>query len=245
LERGGVTFWNSRDGVAPSVPAYPQTNPIGALFDAQMDIRNELNDLFLVSRFATIDALKANPGVKTATEVEQLVRENMGLLGPVVTNLENELLSPLVSTVVEYTLDVAVEEGFDLGGIAPVLQGAMKIRYVGEVHAAMKSGSIAALRSLVGFSAEIMQATQNPSVVDAIDADKLIREFADAAGVKASMLVDPKDVDGMRMQRAQAAQQQQQNEAMLQQAQAMKAGAGAIRDVNGTPVGNALMEGLR
>jgi hypothetical protein len=90
-----------------------------------------------------------------------------------------------------------------------------------------------------------MQAKQDPSVVDALDADKLIREFADAVGVKASMLVDPKDVDGMRMQRAQAAQQQQQNEAMLQQAQAMKAGAGAIRDVNGTPVGNALMEGLR
>lgn len=244
LERGGITFWNSREGVQPSTPAIPQSNPIAALFDAQTDIRNELNDCFLVSRFATIDALKVNPGVKTATEVEQLVRENMGLLGPVVTNLEKELLSPLVTTVVDYTLDVAKAEGFDLGGIAPVLQGAMKIRYVGEVHAAMKSGSIAAIRSLVGFSAEVMQAKQDPSVVDAINADMLIREFADAAGVKPSMLVDPKDVEGMRAQRAQVAQQAQQNEAMLQQAQAMKAGAGAVKDINGTPVGNALMGGL-
>lgn len=244
LERGGITFWNSREGVQPSALAIPQTNPIGALFDAQTDIRNELNDCFLVSRFATIDALKVNPGVKTATEVEQLVRENMGLLGPVVTNLERELLNPLVEVVIAYTLDEAIRAGIAIDGVDPVMIYDTSIRYVGEVHAAMKSSNVASMRQLVAFTTEVMNAKQDPSVADTINADMLIREMADATGVKPSMLADPSDVDNVRMQRAQASQRAQQNEAMLQQAQAMKAGAGAVKDVNGTPLGEALMGGL-
>lgn len=245
LERGGITYYTGRDGVSPSQPAIPLATGYQALFEQQADIRQELADTFLVSRFATINALKANPGVKTATEIEQLVRENMGLLGPIITNLEQEFLNPLVTTIVDITLDVAEEQNFDLSMLAPVLDGGMKIRYVGEVHAAMKASNIHALNSIIGFSSGIIQTTQDPSILDAINVDVLIREFADASGVKATCLRAPEEVDAIRNQRAQAQQQAQQAQVELQQAQALNQGASAIKNVSDTPFGREMMGGAQ
>jgi hypothetical protein len=244
LERGGITYYNGRDGVPPSQPAIPFASGFQVLFEQQDDIRQELSDTFFVSRFATINALKSNPGVKTATEVEQLVRENMGLLGPVVTSLEQEFLNPLVLTVVNITLDVAVAEGWSLAEIQPVLDGGLKIRYVGEVHAAMKASNINALNSLIGFTGGMVQASQDPTLFDAVDTDAIVREFADASGVKPTCMRSPEAVEGIRAERAQAQQQAQQAQVGLQQAQALRAGAGAVKDISQTPVGADLMEGV-
>lgn len=257
LERGGITYYNGRDGVPPSQLAIPFASGYQVLLEQQADLRQELADTFFVSRFATINALKANPGVKTATEVEQLVRENMGLLGPVVTNLEQEFLNPLVVTVVDITLDVARQEGISLVELSPVLnegengveaspasEGSLKIRYVGEVHAAMKASNLNSLNGLIGFTGNLVQASQNPEAFDAVDTDAIVREYADASGVKPTCMRDPEDVEQIRAQRNQAQQQAQQAQVELQQAQALKAGAGAVKDASATPLGAGLMEGL-
>jgi hypothetical protein len=244
LGRGGITYYNGREGVPPSQLAIPFASGYQVLLEQQNDLRQELADTFFVSRFATINALKTNPGVKTATEIEQLVRENMGLLGPVVTNLEQEFLNPLVLTVVQTTLDVARAEGFNLDDLGPVLDGQMKIRYVGEVHAAMKSSNLNALNAITAFVGGLIQTSGDPTLMSVVDTDAIIREYADASGVKPTCMRQPEDVEAMRQQREMAAQQAQQAQTELQQAQALKAGAGALKDASATPFGQDLIGGM-
>lgn len=229
LERGGITYYPMAEGKQPSIPAIPVTQTLQGLVDLTSDLRNELAETLLVTRFAVIDALKANPGVKTATEVQQLVRENLGLLGPIVTGLDNELLDPLVGAVTTLTLMTARDEGIDLSALAPVLGSGMKIEYVGEIHQALKASDINALTNLSTFVAGLMQATQDPSVADNLQKDEVVRQFADAVGANERTLTPPEEMEALRQARAQQAQQAAELAMAQQGAVAAKDGAAAIK----------------
>lgn len=229
LERGGITYYPMSEGRQPTIPAIPVNQSLQGIIDQTQDLRNELAETLLVTRFAVIDALKANPGVKTATEVQQLVRENLGLLGPIVTGLDSELLDPLVGTVATLTLHAAQEEGIDLAALAPVLETGMKIVYVGEIHQALKAGNINALTSLAEFVGGLMQATQDPSVADNIRKDEAVREFADAVGANKRTLSSPEEMEQTRQARAQQAQQAAELAMAREGAGAAKDGATALK----------------
>lgn len=227
--KGSYNYYNAREGIPPTYPAIPTTQNIQGIMEQTIDARNELAELFLVTSFATIDALKNNPGVKTATEVNQLVRENMGLLGPIVTSMDQELLDPLVSAIVGHTLDAAINIGIDISPLAPVLQNVngMKVQYVGEVHQAMKSGNISALERFVAFTANVCQAAGSMNGFDNIDVDGAIRDYADSLGVRESSIASPQQADEARQVRAQMQQQALQMQAMREGAAAAKDGAHA------------------
>lgn len=228
LERGGITYYPMAEGRQPTIPAIPVNQSLQGITELTQDVRNELAETLLVTRFAVIDALKANPGVKTATEVQQLVRENLGLLGPIVTGLDSELLDPLVGTVAQLTILAAQDEGIDLSKMAPVLDTGMKIVYVGEIHQALKAGNISALTNLAQFVAGLMQATQDPSVADNLRKDEAVREFADAVGANKRTLSSPEEMAQTRKARAQQAQQTAALAMAREGAGAAKDGASAI-----------------
>lgn len=229
LERGGITYYPMGEGKQPTIPAVPVQQNLQGIADQTQDVRNELAETLLVTRFAVIDALKANPGVKTATEVQQLVRENLGLLGPIVTGLDTELLDPLVGAVASITLRTAQEEGIDLSSLAPVLGPGLKIVYVGEIHQALKAGNINALTNLSTFVAGLMQATQDPSVADNLRKDEVVREYADAVGADTRVLSAPEEMAATRQARAQQAQQAAEMAMVAQGAGAAKDGAAAVK----------------
>lgn len=229
LERGGITYYPMGEGRQPSIPAIPVNQSLQGIVEQTQDLRNELAETLLVTRFAVIDALKANPGVKTATEVQQLVRENLGLLGPIVTGLDRELLDPLVGAVATITLRAAQEEGLDLSALAPVLDSGMKIVYIGEIHQALKAGNINALTTLSQFVAGLMEATQDPSVADNLRKDEAVREFADAVGANKRVLTAPEEMAQTRQARAEQTQQAAEMAMLQQGATAAKDGATAVK----------------
>lgn len=231
LERGGITYWPMGDGKSPTAPAVPVPQSLAGLAELQQDIRSEIADTLLVTRFAVIDALKANPGVKTATEVEQLVRENLGLLGPIVTGLDHELLDPLVGAVATLTLQAAQEMGLSLDVLSPVLTQGLKIVYVGEIHQAMKAGNISAITGLTGYIGTLMQVTQSPAVTDSLDADRAIRDFAESVGASKLLLKSPDEVAAIRQARADGQQKMAQLAAMQQVASAAKDGGSAVKSL--------------
>lgn len=231
LERGGITYWPMGDGKSPTAPAVPVPQSLAGLAELQQDIRSEIADTLLVTRFAVIDALKANPGVKTATEVEQLVRENLGLLGPIVTGLDHELLDPLVGAVATLTLQAAQEMGLSLDVLSPVLTQGLKIVYVGEIHQAMKAGNISAITGLTGYIGTLMQVTRSPAVTDSLDADRAIRDFAESVGASKLLLKSPDEVAAIRQARADEQQRMVQLAAMQQVASAAKDGGSAVKSL--------------
>ncbi len=213
LGRGQVNYARFGEGrnamVMPALANPPDSRETRA---DREEAENELADLFFNTAFATIDALKNNAGVKTATEIDALVRENMERLNPVVTNFDRELLDPLVSAVAKYTLQA---------GICPMteddlarLEG-VNIEYVSQIHLAAKQSQMSSLTAWVQFVGALAQA--KPAALDNVDEDGAARNYAEMLGVPADCLADEKTVEETRAARAeaeQAARQQQEVETL-------------------------------
>jgi hypothetical protein len=140
------------------VPVLAAPRDMSLTKEETLAAQQELSEAFFVSAFATIDALKLNPGVKTATEVEQLVRENLEMLGAHVANLNEEFLDPLVTA----HFRIAQDMGIAPNGKAPSLAGmnidSFEIEYVSAIHLAQKASRLKNTQlwlSLVGQSAAV------------------------------------------------------------------------------------------
>lgn len=218
LGRGAVNYTRFGEQGANMVSPVFSTPP-----DAQdtrlsfTDAVQELQDLFFNSAFATIDALKNNAGVKTATEVDALVRENMERLGAVITNLDKELLDPLVSIVAKYTLQ---------SGIAPLsdediaMFGELNVEYVSQIHLAQKQSSISAVQNWTTFVMNLAQL--KPEARHKISTNGTIDEYGEMIGVPEACVASDEEVEASIQAEQAAAAQQQQNEALIAQAKAMK-----------------------
>lgn len=200
--RGGVNY--ARFGEQRGALAYPVFAQLPDTEDMRLcrqDAQAEIAELFFNSAFATIDALKNNVGVKTATEVDALVRENMEKLNPVLTNLDRELLDPLVETVTRYAL---------AAGVPPLtpddvqaLGGAVDVEYVSKIHMAAKQSRISAMDQWLTRVAGAAQSF--PQILDKVNADAVADEYAETLGVPAAMRAADEVVAATRKRRAEEA----------------------------------------
>lgn len=239
LGRGEVNyarFGEQRNAlVMPTLPQAPNSKEIRV--DKQ-EAEQELADLFFNTAFATIDALKNQAGVKTATEVDALVRENMERLNPVVTNFDKELLDPLVSVVTKYTLQARV---IPLTPEDLAQMGLVNIEYVSQIHLAAKQSQIGALDSWLQRLGSLAGA--KPEMLDKVDGDAVVDKYAEFLGVPADCLTDEETLAEIREARQAQIEQAQR----LQQAQAMadaagKAGAMPTDDAH---LGGDIIKGLQ
>ena len=224
--RGAVNyarFGEQRGALA--LPVFPQSIDTAAVRQDRADAEAEISELFFNSSFATIDALKNNPGVKTATEVEALVRENMERLGPIVMNLERELLDPLVTAVARHVVAEGADplEPQDLEAIEDV-----DVEYVSRLHMAANLQKVSTIDSWLQRIAPLAGA--KPEIMDNVDADGVAAAFADMLGVPASARASEKQVAAVRQQREQQMQAQQQAQAMRQIGDLAKAGSVPVDD---------------
>ncbi|MCQ2299956.1 MAG: portal protein [Bacteroidales bacterium] len=225
LGRGAVNYtrFGEQSGgtVVPVFPNPPDSQDTRLSFQ---DALVELQDLFFNSAFATIDALKNNAGVKTATEVDALVRENMERLGAVITNLDKELLDPLVSIVAKYTL----QSGIGLLSEEDIAQfGNLNVEYVSQIHLAQKQSSISAVQNWTAFIGQLAQF--KPDALYKISTNGVIDEYGDMIGVPEQCVATDEQVEAAAQAQAKAQAQQEQ---MMQ----MQAQAKAMRDMGSIPV---------
>ena len=219
--RGGINyvrFGEQRGALA--YPVFAQLPDTEDLRVNRQDAEQQISELFFNSSFATIDALKNNPGVKTATEVDNLVRENMERLAPIVMNLERELLDPLVTAVARYAVAAgfAPLTGEDVAAISDV-----EVEYVSRLHMAAHARRVS---DIDAWTARLGQlAALKPEVLDKVDADKVADEYAEMLGVPASVRAKDEDVAAVRQERERQAQKQQQAAAMQQMGELAKLGS--------------------
>lgn len=155
-------------------------------------------------------------GQMTATEVDQRREEKLQQLGAVLEALNDELLDPLLDLLFDILLDA--------GAIPPPpqqLEGTdLRPEYISIMAQAQKLLATTGLERLAAFAGNLSRL--DPSVLDKVDLDQLVDEYADSVGVPPSTVRPDAAVEERRAARAQAQQQAAQTAQLAEQAATAK-----------------------
>lgn len=213
-------------GVKPVYQIDPDFNSILALIQK---VERDIDATFHSDLFLMIS--NSDPsGRMTAAEIFSRNEEKMRLLGPVLERLQGELLDPLI----DRSFSIMLRKGL-LPEPPRELQG-MKIdvEYISILAQAQKMIGKASIENTMTFAASI--APVFPGVVDLVDSDEAMREYADMNGAPAKMIRSAEDVEKIRQNNAKAeaaAKQEKDMGAMVQGAKVLsdtKIGQGSALD---------------
>lgn len=144
----------------------------------------------------------------TAREIAELHETKLLMLGPVLENLESELLDPLIDLTYDY-----MEEAGLIPEPPPELEGQdIKIEYVSILAQAQKMVGTTAIEQVCNFVASLV--TVWPEAKDKLDVDEAVDIYADLIGIPARIVRSAEAVGKIR---------QATQEAMLKQQQGMSA----------------------
>lgn len=214
---GDITYEDTRDGQKGFRPAHEVNFRINELV---MDIQEHqqrikrafFEDLFLM--LASSDRRDI-----TAREIDERHEEKLLALGPVLEQLNQDLLDPLI--------DICFQIMFNQGLIPPPpeeLQGVnLKVEYISVMAQAQKLVGISGIERFAGFMGQMAQF--KPEVLDKLNADQAADVYGDMTSVPPSIIYSDEEVAAMRAQRAKAQQAQAQ-------AEQIQAGAAAAKNLS-------------
>lgn len=193
---GGKT---KTSGTVPNAgvrPAY-QINPnLESFIEAINQTKQAIDKHFFTDIFTMLASL--DRGQMTAREVAAREGERIMLMGPILNQLDEEMLSPVISILFDIM--------YDNNMIPPPpqeLEGQeIKIQYVSVLAQMQRSLGGTAIDNIVGYVAQV--APVNPSIIDTINWDESVRQKANAEGASEKVLNDPSVINSIRQQRAQA-----------------------------------------
>lgn len=180
-----------------------------------------INDAFLVTLF---QILTETPTM-TATEVIERTNEKGILLAPTIGRQQSEYLGVMIPR----ELDVLSMEGL-LPPMPPELKeanGEFTILYTSPLSRAMRAQEAAGFMRTVESVKELVNITQDPSLLDPFNFDVAIPQIAEINAVPASWMSGEEEVAQKRASRADAQAKQQAIQAAPGQAAMMKAEAAA------------------
>lgn len=216
---GDITYVDTREGQQGFRPAYEVNPRTMELENKQEQVRRRIQrafyeDLFLM--LASTDRRQI-----TAREIEERHEEKLLALGPVLEQLNQDLLDPLI----DITFEIMQRPAHNQIPEAPEeLQGVpLKVEYISVMAQSQKMVSLAGLDRLATFVGQL--ATVAPDSVMKIDTDQLIDEYGEGCGVSPRVIRPDEKVAKMRDDNAKAM-------AAQQQAEVLSAGAGAARDLS-------------
>ena len=227
---GDIVFGGlNAQGQSKFAPVYevPFAQAIEPLREAITELREAIKESYYADLFITfINDEQATPD--TATEVNEKKEEKLLALGPMLEGLDEDIFDPAIDRI----FNIMVRKNL-IPPAPQVLQGqGLKIEYISIMHQAQKMVGIAGLERTAGFVGQMAQF--DPTALDVVDTDEMIRIHADYMGTPPKILRAPDRVDQVRQQRqkAQAAQQAAANAPDI--AKALKDGGTAPQD--GSPV---------
>jgi hypothetical protein len=152
----------------------------------------------------------------TAREVEERHQEKLLVLGPVLERLNEELFDPLIdrSFGIMQRKSEPLWRGV-LGGTPLIppppkdMEGQeLRVEYTSILAQASKAVNTRGIEAFGMFAGQMSQVF-GPDMLDKIDADQMLDEYADAQGVPARVMRDEDGVAQIRADRAKQAQVQQ------------------------------------
>jgi hypothetical protein len=199
---GGVTVMKQSDlAKGGPRPIHSVNFDINGSLSDIADTRAMLDAAFYVPLFRA--TLGSDRRQVTATEIAERHEEKLLALGPVLESLDHGLLKPMIENLFYYCARAGI-----LPEPPDELQGApISVRYISTLAQAQRAVGVAALERVIGFAGTLEQL--KPGVMDNIDGDVVLHEFAELVGFTPDALVEPEDVETIRAQRAEAAQEEQ------------------------------------
>lgn len=214
---GDVTYVDQREGMVGLRPIHEVQFRVDLLENKQQQVRQRIDEAFFKNLFLMMSNIQRSN--ITAREIEERHEEKLLALGPVLEQLNQDLLDPLI--------DIAFNMHVSQGRIPPPppeLEGMeLKVEYVSVMAQAQKLVGLGGIDRFTQYVGNI--ANFDASVMDKVNADKMVDEYADITSVPPSILRSDEEVQAMRQQRAQA-------QAQAQQAQNMQAMASAGKDLS-------------
>jgi hypothetical protein len=212
---GGYTYLdaaNARDAFSPAMEIHPSAIDVveRKLRAHEQRIQKALYaDLWLM--FA-----EGNDGKMTAREVSERHEEKMLQLGPVMERLQDELLDPLIRRAfgILWRGNYLPEPPEELGG------SDLRVEYISTMAQAQKMMGTAAVERVASFVGNLAGVV--PDVLDKMDTDQMVDEYAGMLGVPPRIIRTDDQVAQLRAGRQQAQQQAQQQQQMMQAAQGAK-----------------------
>ncbi|MBL0320290.1 MAG: hypothetical protein IPP74_13520 [Alphaproteobacteria bacterium] len=203
---GGVTRNSAGTPDAGVRPAY-QINPdMGAIERAIIDTRQAIKETFYNDLFLMLSSIDSPQ--KTAYEIAKRYEEKLLMLGTVIERLESELHDPTI----ERTFSIMQRAGL----IPPPpeeIQGLpMKVDYISTLAQAQKMVGTTSIEETLNFVGQV--SAINPSVVDNIDYDDAVREYAEMKGVPPTILRTEGELMALRKAKEDQARAQEMAQAM-------------------------------
>lgn len=229
---GDITYMNSAERGGKFEPAYQIDPNITALLEMirehQFRIKRAyFEDLFLM--LADLDRKNI-----TATEIVERKEEKLLALGPVLEQLNTDLLDPLI----DIAFLIMERQGMIPEAPEELADTDLKVEYISIMHQAQKAAGLAGIERFTDYVQRV--AEFKPEVLDKLDADQAVDEVAEILGVPPSIVVPDDEVAALREARALLAKQKEAQEQLAATASASKDLASA--DLDGNNALSALME---
>lgn len=218
---GGFNYVDVREGGQGIRPVHEVNPRIAELEQMNQAIRSRIDEGFFKNLFLMMQQDdRTQPA--TAREIDERHEEKLLALGPVLEQLNQDLLDPLI--------DIAFEVGQRQRmwpDAPPELSGQpLKVEYVSIMAQAQKAIGISGVERFARFAQEM--AAVMPAVLDKIDADQMMDVYGDLTSVPPGIVKTDDMVAQARAAQAKAQQQQQ----MAEQVPAM---AGAAKNLAQAP----------
>jgi Bacteriophage head to tail connecting protein len=229
---GGVTYvatTAAKEGFKPVYQVEPQLDHM--LKDIQ-EVQARVKTVFFYDLFQMISQLDT---VRSAAEIAARKEEKLIMLGPVLERVQNEGLDPII----DRTFGIMYRAKL-LSPVPAVIRqkrAALKTEYIGILADAQKAVMTAGLERLTQYIGSIAAGQQGqgaiPEILDKLDADEAVDQYAEAMGVSPKIIRPYAKVIKIRAVRAQQQAQQEQSQ------QAMAAASGA-KTMSQTDVGGGI-----
>lgn len=211
---GDITYDDTADAAGGFRPVMEIQPRVQELMIAIQDHQRRINTAFFVDLFLML----ANSDRRqiTAREVEERHEEKLLALGPVLEQLNQDLLNPLIKLTFQFMQD--------RGMIPPPpeeLQGMeVEIEYISIMAQAQKLVGIGGVERMVQFVSGLGQVW--PEALDKLDAKQTVDIMADFLSVPSGMIRSDESVGEIQAEQQQAAAMQAQGANAMNAARAMK-----------------------
>ena len=198
---GGVNWISGNDTDKKFTPAIDTRSfRLDWLREWKNDLRELLDKAFFVDLFLLIANI--DRGDVSATEILEKKEEKLLSLGPVVEQVNDGFLDPGMDRV----YGIMLRRGL-IPEPPPEMEG---VAFHPEYESIMAQAQRAQGRTgIEAFSIFVANAAkEDPSVLDRVDVDEMVKKYADATGVPTKFIRPDEDVTAMRQARAQQQAQQ-------------------------------------
>jgi hypothetical protein len=202
-------------------PAYQVEPHLQEMNEDIQEVQARIKSVFFVDLFLMISQLDT---VRTATEIDARREEKLIQLGPVIERFENEVLDPIIDRV----FAIMLRRGLIPPAPSEIAGAAINVQYISMLAEAQRAAATAGIERLLQVAGNL--AGVDPDIMDNIDLDATIEEYADQLAVPPKLIRSIAAVAQIRDQKAKQAQ-------AMQAAQLGMAGVEAAKNLSETDLG--------